>query len=417
MRVSRYALVGSLAAIGLITAAAAEETITFQQVLRDPGNLELNIAYAQERAEAGDLLAAAHTLERVLIAQPNWDKARLLYAGVLYQLGDYDGAKREAELLEGRDLSESALAEVAKFKSRAERRTSKTHVSGRFSVGLGYDDNAGAQLVEDTANLGSGSLFEAVDQYSVILRGRLKVERELSEASDLTGFAEANLMYKRFEDDDFDGYLIADGKAGIAGEFGRLDWRTNLSLRDITIGGDNYLTEFGGQVRLNREITPKTTVSVLLGAHDQSYSNVFGTGDTSELRDGERYDLRAAVSHAFSSRTRLTIGADYRDKSAEIDDFAYEFVGASGGLDFFWPNASYIDTTLIYRDYEYDGGRADEFLYGRAALGIPLTALGGSAALEPFTLEGAVSYSDRQSNQDVYDFDNTGAEVRVIYRF
>lgn len=424
-----YALSAVFSALAISGTAAAQDEITFQQVLQNPGDLELNIAFAQQRVRDGDLLAAAATLERILITEPNWDDARLLYASVLYQLGDFSAAKREADLLEGRDMSEAALVELEKYRTSATNKTKRTRISGRLSAGVGYDENAGGQIAEDGA-------INVVDQYSMVLRGRLKIEHDLSDVKELALFAEGDAYYKQFEDSEFPEFLIANARAGMTGETRLFDWRANGAARSISIGGDGYLTELGGELRLTRDITPMTSLRVRTSYFDQDYDNVFD-GDNSDGRDGDRFDIGLTLRHSFSPKYRGSVGIAYRQKNVDDDAleafFAYDFTEANAGFSVFWPKGNYLNTTLIYRDYEYEGSstfqREDSFVYGRASYGVPLNRLfreTSADVLDKILLEGAISYTDRDSTvstatteaaRNVFDFDNTGAELRLIYRF
>jgi hypothetical protein len=405
------------AATGLTSPALAQtETVTFQQVLERPNDLRLNLRYAQQRTDAGDLLSAAAALERLLFVEPNWDRARLMYAGVLYRLGDYTAAQREIELLEGRDLSDSALSELDAYKRRTASKVGRTRVSGRLSVGAAYDDNAGSLISEDGL-----IAADTVDQWSFVGRGALDVVHALGESQSVKAFVHLDGYYKKFEDDEFDGFSILNGKAGFRGTLGVIDWTANLSGRDVMVRGDRYLTEYGGQFSLHHDITARTGLTVSYGIHEQQYESVFDGGDSfAELRDGMRYDAGLRVAHAFSPRLRGSVGVGYRDKTADLDDFAYDFYALTGGLDAFLPKAAYIDTDLIYRDYSYDGIREDEFLYGRAAVGIPLSSLFRTAAggfASGLSIELAVNHTDRSSNVELFDFESTGGTARLIWRF
>ena len=71
--------------------------VTFDEVLRDPDNVDLNYAYALTLIRQGDLLGALSTLERILLRNPNIPRVRLLYAIVLYRLNAVDEASRELD--------------------------------------------------------------------------------------------------------------------------------------------------------------------------------------------------------------------------------------------------------------------------------------------------------------------------------
>ena len=76
---------------------------------QDPAS---GVRLARALAAEGDLIAAAATLERVLIVHPGAAEARLLYAGLLCRLDDRLGARVELSLLRAEDVTDPAWAEL-----------------------------------------------------------------------------------------------------------------------------------------------------------------------------------------------------------------------------------------------------------------------------------------------------------------
>jgi hypothetical protein len=70
------------------------------------------IAMARAQIGDGDLLGAAATLERILLAYPEEERALLLHAGLLCRLDDPEGARLELAPLRGRAISAEAWAEA-----------------------------------------------------------------------------------------------------------------------------------------------------------------------------------------------------------------------------------------------------------------------------------------------------------------
>ena len=98
-------LILASAFIGILGSQAHAKEITFEQIYAAPNDAALNLAYATQQMQAGDLLDAASTLERLLLSKPNLDSVRLLYAKVLIMLDDKKAAKRELDILTTRSLS------------------------------------------------------------------------------------------------------------------------------------------------------------------------------------------------------------------------------------------------------------------------------------------------------------------------
>ncbi|WP_303980791.1 M48 family metallopeptidase [Dongia mobilis] len=69
------------------------ETVTYDQVLADPDNIELSYLYAISQIRKADLLGASATLDRLILLAPKEPNIRALRAIVLYRLDNL----REAE--------------------------------------------------------------------------------------------------------------------------------------------------------------------------------------------------------------------------------------------------------------------------------------------------------------------------------
>ncbi|HEX6375467.1 MAG TPA: hypothetical protein VFZ91_07075 [Allosphingosinicella sp.] len=92
--------------------AQQDETGELERLVSASAELEPGLAFARNQAASGDLLGALATLERVLIAYPNADDARLYHAALLCRLDDRGGARAELVELAGRPISDPGWSEV-----------------------------------------------------------------------------------------------------------------------------------------------------------------------------------------------------------------------------------------------------------------------------------------------------------------
>ena len=94
---ARIAIIGTGAVGGYAGAhmARAGEDVTFEQVLADPDNIDLNFRYAETQIRKGDVRGASATLERILLIEPDLPRVRLLYAIVQFRLENLAEAERE----------------------------------------------------------------------------------------------------------------------------------------------------------------------------------------------------------------------------------------------------------------------------------------------------------------------------------
>lgn len=121
--------------------------VTFEDILREPDNIDLNYQYAQRQIAEGDVLGASATLERILLVNPNLPRVRLLYAVVLFRLDDYVEAERELKTLEGYSMPDSLRKELQLYKKQIRLRQKRTVIGIQQSNGWGYDWNRNAVAV------------------------------------------------------------------------------------------------------------------------------------------------------------------------------------------------------------------------------------------------------------------------------
>ena len=131
--------------------------VTYEDILKDPDNIELNARYAQDQIAKGELLSAAATLERILLVNPNLADVRLLYAVVLYRLDSLNEAQKELDSLRTITLPPAIREQVTAYEQKIKQRKRRTHIGLRQSNGWGYDTNRNAapsskfQLANDVA--------------------------------------------------------------------------------------------------------------------------------------------------------------------------------------------------------------------------------------------------------------------------
>lgn len=422
------------ASFSALAAAQAQDTITFEDVFNNPDDKQLNIDYARQEAAAGNLLASAATLERVLLADPNWDEARLFYAAVLYRLADFSGAEREVRILEGRPLSPALQAQLQDFKDRIDNKQSKTRLSGSIAVGFTYDDNVAVN--NDDPSIDPNNAPAQSDE-AFTFRARGKYEYEIGGEQDLKFIALLSTLSKRYDDFGRVDFNFIAARTGFEGANGPYDWRVLADFKNLDIVGDQYLREGGASVRVRREMTAQTSLQVDADASYQEYDNIT-IGDTATLfedqRAGLKYTVLGSIKHKFDSKTRGSIGIGYQKKEADFEAYEFDTIFLTTSLSRSFKNGSYAVASYFYRDVEYAApdpivvpsateARQEDRHYARAAYGIPVGSVFESEnaqlqeKLDDLRIEVSVFYDDRQANFDVYDYDNTGAEVQLIWNF
>ena len=413
---------GLLAAAGYLLcqpAFAEDRVISLQEVLRDPSNIGLNLDYAEQEIEAGDLLSAAAALERVLISVPDANQPRLLYAIVLFRMDDRRGAAAELSKVSRSSLSPADQLDYDYYSGRLASVNDPFKWDGQLVAGLSYDDNI-LSVVSDTF----GFLTEQSDT-SAVFSGRLALSHELSEAKDLRFVAAVEGFTKRYFDADGFDYSLIAGEAGLEGGAGRLDWSALLAARTVLLEGDTYLEEFSVNGSLGRHLTPRTRAVLSANLHDRDYNDVTVNGFSTfgeEGRSGDGYAVSVALEHQFDPRLRASLRLGWAEEDADF--FGFDYDGLTGGVTLGkdWAGGVYTDLEYAYQQQEYSEiFREDDLQYARASVGLPLRVLAGGGKdaslqqLEAMTLELAVFSEERDSDLFFFDYDNTGVDLRLVW--
>ena len=77
--------------------AQAQQNTAFQQMLKDPGNLETVMAYAQAATKAGDYEAAVSAYEGMLVIDSNLPRVKLELGILYYRLKSYETSRTYLE--------------------------------------------------------------------------------------------------------------------------------------------------------------------------------------------------------------------------------------------------------------------------------------------------------------------------------
>jgi len=132
------------------TRLEARKDALFQQMLRNPANLDVTFAYADVSARLGDYESAVSALDRMLFFNPNLPRVELELGALYFRMGSYDLARDYF----GRALAANPPTQVRdridEYMTQIDKATSRNHLSGYVFFGGQYQSDA---------NVGPGSPF------------------------------------------------------------------------------------------------------------------------------------------------------------------------------------------------------------------------------------------------------------------
>ena len=138
----------------------------FQEMLRQPANLDVLFKFASLASQTGDLEGAISALERMLLINPNLPRVRLELGVLYFRLNSYEVAR---EYLQGALKSPNVPAEVRtraeQFMAQIESQQQASHLHGEVFLGFRYQSNANlgpatssVRLFGQTANLNQSAV-------------------------------------------------------------------------------------------------------------------------------------------------------------------------------------------------------------------------------------------------------------------
>ena len=141
----------------------------FQEMLRQPGNLDVLFKFATVAAQNGDIEGAISALERMLLIDPDLPRIRLELGVLYYRLGSYEIARTYLETtLQSAATPPDVRSRAQQFLAEVEKRQSPSHFEGEVFGGFRYQSNANlgpatssVLLFGQTANLNQAAIGTA----------------------------------------------------------------------------------------------------------------------------------------------------------------------------------------------------------------------------------------------------------------
>ena len=404
--------------------------VTFEEVLRDPDNADLNYAYALTLIRQGDLLGALSTLERILLRNPNVPRVRLLYAIVLYRLNAVDEASRELDNVLKLQMDGGLRRELEYYRSEVSRAKQKTKFTAIVRFGWNFDSNRNAAPLS-RGIVSSGAFVPLPGEestHSLETFGRLEVEHDLGMQrrhrliGSVTGLYDLSLKSDRFT------LGAVDVRGGVALDFVPIEVRIQPHYRWAHLEDDSVFAATGGSIRVDYATKYGLHYFGFFSGEYQVF-NATDRSPASRFRSGAEYRGGAGVRWTVTPEHRVTLTAAGIRKEAREGFFDY--AGVQVGLEHGWllGRGMFLLTNLSWEGDWYNEAdpninatkREDNILRARAIFGIPFATLTGwDTAPRPLRDVGisvGFEYTRAFSNIDNYRYHNYRVMGALTKRF
>ena len=408
----------------------AGRDVTFEEVLRDPDNVELNYAYALTLIRQGDLLGALSTLERILLKNPNIPRVRLLYAIVLYRLNAVAEAERELDTVLKLDMDDGLRRELEYYRSEVTRQKKQTKFTAIVRFGWHYDSNrSAAPITRGLISSGAGvTRPEEVDAHALESLARLEVEHDLRFqrrhrlVGSVTALHDLSLRSDAFT------LTAVDVRGGVALDLAPQELRVQPYFRYARLDSDTVLQAHGGSIRFDWP-TRRNLLFYVVASGEYQVFNATASSPSSRLRTGPEWRGGVGVRYVVTPEHRVTMTATGIRKEAR-ENF-YDYSGAAAGLEHGWllGRGMFLLSNASWEGDWYDGAdpninatrREDNILRVRTIFGVPFATLTGwNTAPRPLRDLGisiGFEYTRAFSNIDNYRYHNYRVMGALTKRF
>ncbi|HNX68076.1 MAG TPA: hypothetical protein PLL75_05755 [Candidatus Omnitrophota bacterium] len=403
--------------------------VTYEDILKDPDNIELNYRYAQDQIARGELLSAAATLERILLVNPNLSDVRLLYTVVLFRLDNLTEAKKELNILQTVKLPPKIKRQVDDFEKRIKAKQRRTHIGVRETLGWGYDTNRNAspsskqQLVSNVIQDVTGSNTQKRDT-NFLNVSSLDITHELGYQAGHTVFA--NFTYFLQNQTTVNSLDLGSYQYEVGGTYKNkyVNFTPSFYSSYMYLSSESFLRTQGGSFAFDHDFTKKLNAFYTFRVERQDYMNI-SESPNSQDRKGPQFDNFWGANYMITPTMRWSSNVGFSEKLAKQDFDAYSRVSLNNTHTWVWPKGQFVINAfnVLFDNYQAPDFtvankiRHDRIFRYRTTYGVPLeTILIGKVLPKPFKdIVFTFSYEFYRALSSVTNYTYTDNKIQTLF--
>lgn len=403
--------------------------VTYEDVLKDPDNIDLNYRYAKDQIANGEFAGASATLERILLINPDLADVRLLYAVVLYRLDNFNEAQKELDLLNTLPLPVEIKTEVDQYQKKIRSKKRRTHFGVRESIGWGYDTNRNAaphskqQLVSNVTQDVTGSSVRRGDTHFINVT-TADITHDLGYKAGHSIFA--SFTYFLQEQTKVHSLNLGSFQYEVGGTYKSkyLNFTPSFFASHIFLSDQTFLRSQGGNFLFDRSFGKKLNTFYNFRIERQDYLNI-SESSTSYERKGPQIDNFWGFQYVLLPTMRWMTSLGYAHKFAKQTYNAYDRISLNNTHTWIWPKGQFVINVLnayfdnyVSPDFSIASKqRHDKSIRYRATYGLPLeTALIGKLFPKPFkNIVFTISYEYFHALSSVTNYTYTNNKIEGLF--
>nr|CBX31015.1 hypothetical protein N47_E45270 [uncultured Desulfobacterium sp.] len=389
----------------------------FKEIASTAETMDVMFWIGTSAMRTGESELAVKKFKQMLSIDPKLNRVRLELAATYFNMGRFDEARQQLDIVKASSPPKAVMNNISKMLSAIDKRSKKVSWNLRVAQGFIWDDNINSGPDMDSYQVFGGFLTpdkltaKLKDEASVTtVAGNILVDageaKGLMWNTSLSFYNKAHFDYSEFN------FLSIDVSTGPW-------WVAQKDIFKLPVG---YTEREYGNDRLSYalHVDPEyehyfCQYFSLRSLFSFNTENFYSTGRSG--LDNDRYRFEMVPTFYLGNRKHvisLTAGYDYMD----ADDGRFTYDGPYLGLSYL---TRFPTNTELFLQYLWAKKDFDEkpLLYnkGRDDKRNGITAIVSQGFLKYFYTSFAFTYTDNNSNADIYDYDRTTYSLSLGCRF
>lgn len=317
----------------------------FQEMLRQPANLDVLFKFATVAAQTGDLEGSISALERMLLIDPDLPRVRLELGVLYYRLGSYEIARTYLETtLQSAAIPPDVRTRAQQFLAEVEKRQSPSRIEGEVFGGFRYQSNANlgpatssVLLFGQTANLNQAAIGTA--DWGTVTSGSVRHIYEFGSPdkgqleTQLTAYANRQFQVQVAN------VSILDLTSGprfqaFQGIFEDVSVKPFLTAGYIWVNDTSFYGAYGSGFEVGTLLADRLRNTTILVGRRQLHPNTWYL-PTNDQFNGWEYSGNTTFQYQIAPTVALFGNANIQRYLTDSTPWQnYEVVGTGGGLQF-----------------------------------------------------------------------------------
>lgn len=389
----------------------------FMEIASKAETMDIMFWIGTSAMRTGESELAVKKFKQMLSVDPKLNRVRLELAAAYFNMGNFEKARRELEIVKAASPPKAVLDNISKMLSAIDQKNKKVTWNLRVAEGFVWDDNINSGPDLDTYQVFGGFLTPAKltaklrDEAMVTsVAGNLLFDageaKGLMWNTSLSFYNKAHLDYSQFD------FLSIDVSTGPWWVAQRDIFKVPVGYTEREYGSDRLSYAFHADPEYEHHFCQYFSIKGLFSYTTENFYYTSRSG-----LDNERYRFGLIPTIYLDNRKHVlsfTAGYDYMD--ADDDRFTYD--GPYLGLSYFtrFPTKTELFVQYLWTKKDFDE-KPLLYIEGRQDKRDGVTAIVSQGFLKYFYASFAFAYTDNNSNADIYDYDRTTYTLSLGCRF